>query len=249
MKLSERPFILSVRPESKFEDVPSDLCFDVINTPLTEIIVSKDLDEVIADLIDFNPDSIVLTSSIGSKILLEKTGREFLEKARFIFCIGSHTESVVKGKNTIVPNVGKRNVSGLLELILNRKDKTGKLAVFRSSEGNPFLMKGLLNSGLCAREFISYGVSEKGPEGFSEHIENEKFRGIVLTSPMEARIFSKIVASGPELKGEIFAIGEPTRNALETSGLHVSEPYGDSDFSDLMKKISEKYCKSSGEWI
>ena len=57
---------------------------------------------------------------------------------------------------------------------------------------------------------------------------------------MEATILVNL--AGPKIRVPIYAIGNTTARKLRDLGYVVSEPLGESNFDDLVMKISEKYC-------
>ncbi len=247
------PFILSLRPEEKFAGPHVRGCFGVVNVPLTKIEPAPDIVNTVSALNEYKPDSIVLTSAVGSELLLRYANVGFIRELRHIFCIGKATARPLRSYNTEVPGGLERNTSGLASLILSRPGGVSKVAVFRSREGNPELIENLRNAGLEVREFIAYTTVELDSVELGRLIRSPDCRGIAITSPMEARLLASYLRNNG-LKGLIgerlfFSIGEPTRLELEKLGIKVSAPAGLSDFTNLLDGIEKKYCSDSGEWI
>lgn len=249
---AEKPFIVSLRPVRKYENKDFQACFDIINVPLTEITEPQDIERRVSEIVALEPDSIVLTSSVSSEILLKYAKKDFLKGLKNIFCVGTATETPLSSYRTVIPPEGRRNVNGLTDLILSKKAVIAKTAVFRSSEGDPRLVERIMKAGIDAVEFISYSISKKDPAALGKYLESDSFRGFIATSPMEAQILSEYLAryqKFQQLKYLIFAIGEPTKKVIENSGFVVSKPFGDSDFDRLINEIRREFCSNSGEWI
>ena len=58
---------------------------------------------------------------------------------------------------------------------------------------------------------------------------------------MEATILVNL--AGPKIRVPVYAIGNTTAGKIRDLGYAVSEPLGESNFEDLVRKISEKYCQ------
>lgn len=250
----DRPFIVATRPEVKFEGtVVKSLCFDIINVPLTEVQIKEDIETTVRELEKFDPDCIVLTSSVGSEIAVRYTTPGFLRQIREIYCIGSKTaEPLIRmGLTVIIPEA--KDSTGLSECIMENSTKTGKLAIFRSNRGSPELYESLSGRIDDVREYISYDLKRVPDSELLPLLNRASCKGIVVTSSLEAEALHDAIAgstfSDPENRIKIFAIGSPTARRLKSFGYRIQDPIGNSDFSALIREIEKKFCDNSGEWI
>lgn len=249
---NERCFLISTRPERKFKETVKRRCFDVLNAPLTRIETISNLDQVLRSMIDFRPDTLILTSRAGSEILLDHADKEFLESVK-IFCIGDKTAEPLleHGLSAAVPE--KMNTGGLADLVSSTIPRNSSVAIFRSSHGNPDLILTIRKFAHRIAEFEAYRIAHANPSGFLKLIADRRCKGVIVTSPMEAGILSGLLekreAGVSKSAVMFFAIGEPSYSEMERLGIPVQKPVGHSDFLALVKDIESLHCKNSGEWI
>lgn len=233
--------IISTRPIGKESGTFKVRCLEIRNIPLTEIR-NPCYDEALrAELVSFNPDSLCFTSAFGVREFL-KYYPDLIKSFRGnVFAIGDRTGEAIQqaGLKAIIPD--QKDSPGLAGLILKTLGRGERVALIRSGNADPKLPETLNMGGVIAKDFHIYEVTAS-PHGslILDAMDSPELSGIIVTSPMEAAILVNL--AGPKIRVPIYAIGNTTAGKIRDLGYAVSEPLGESNFDDLVMKISEKYC-------
>ncbi|MCL5442004.1 MAG: uroporphyrinogen-III synthase [Candidatus Thermoplasmatota archaeon] len=235
------PFLISTRPIGKESGTFKVRCLEIRNIPLTEIR-NPGYDEALrAELVSFNPDSLCFTSAFGVREFL-KYYPDLIKSFRGnVFAIGDRTGEAIQqaGLKAIIPD--QKDSPGLAGLILKTLGRGERVALIRSGNADPKLPETLNMGGVIAKDFHIYEVTaSRHGSLILDAMDSPELSGIIVTSPMEAAILVNL--AGPKIRVPIYAIGNTTAGKIRDLGYAVSEPLGESNFEDLVRKISEKYC-------
>ena len=235
------PFLISTRPIGKESGTFKVRCLEIRNIPLTEIR-NPGYDEALrAELVSFNPDSLCFTSAFGVREFL-KYYPDLIKSFRGnVFAIGDRTGEAIQqaGLKAIIPD--QKDSPGLAGLILKTLGRGERVALIRSGNADPKLPETLNMGGVIAKDFHIYEVTaSRHGSLILDAMDSPELSGIIVTSPMEAAILINL--GGPKIRVPIYAIGNTTAGKIRDLGYAVSEPLGESNFEDLVRKISEKYC-------
>ena len=233
--------IISTRPMGKEAGTFKVRCLEIKNIPLTEIRTLGYNENLRAELVSFSPDSLCFTSSFGVKEFLKYYPELIKSFSGNVFAIGDRTGEAIEqaGLRAIVPD--QKDSPGLARLILSTLARGERVALIRSGNADPRLPETLNLGGVVARDFHIYEVTASQQGSFIlDAMDSPGLSGIIVTSPMEATILVNL--AGPKIRVPIYAIGNTTARKLRDLGYEVSEPLGESNFEDLVRKISEKYC-------
>ena len=235
------PFLISTRPIGKESGTFKVRCLEIRNIPLTEIR-NPGYDETLrAELVSFNPDSLCFTSAFGVREFL-KYYPDLIKSFRGnVFAIGDRTGEAIQqaGLKAIIPD--QKDSPGLAGLILKTLGRGERVALIRSGNADPKLPETLNMGGVIAKDFHIYEVTaSRHGSLILDAMDSPELSGIIVTSPMEAAILVNL--AGPKIRVPIYAIGNTTAGKIRDLGYAVSEPLGESNFEDLVRKISEKYC-------
>ena len=240
-------YLITTRPAEKNRQTVMADCFYVKNIPLTRIVENIDINEFKHHIEDYSPDFIVITSSIGSQIFL----RAGISGNFTIMCIGKKTAEPFLDSRFKVLVAKEQNSTGLATLVSRHATKTSRIALCRSRQHNEVLDKYLTSNGFDYRCFDLYDIVEVHPPDLEAAIIDQKCRGIIITSSMEARSLSKELGSklnSVQLTKKIFCIGRPTYEAARRLGLNCEATNNERDVAAIIEEISKKHC-NSGEWI
>ena len=235
------PFLISTSPIGKESGTFKVRCLEIRNIPLTEIR-NPGYDEALrAELVSFNPDSLCFTSAFGVREFL-KYYPDLIKSFRGnVFAIGDRTGEAIQqaGLKAIIPD--QKDSPGLAGLILKTLGRGERVALIRSGNADPKLPETLNMGGVIAKDFHIYEVTaSRHGSLILDAMDSPELSGIIVTSPMEAAILVNL--AGPKIRVPIYAIGNTTAGKIRDLGYAVSEPLGESNFEDLVRKISEKYC-------
>ncbi len=238
--------LITTRPSGKAveKDITSS-CLEVVNCHLTEIRYLMEPGEVSRALETFGHTAIVFTSSVASSFAVRRLPPGDLS-GKSIYCIGNASAAplVEAGYHPLIP--AKKDSSGLSDLVCSVAGKDEKVAIIRSDFGSEVLTNRLTSAGIDIFELKLYEIRKKIDPSIYGSLCRRDLIGVLVTSPMEARILSEIMrginCGKTGITARFFAIGQPTREELERSGLAVSEPYGDSDVKSLVSRIEKVFC-------
>ena len=236
------PFLISTRPIGKDVGTVKVRCLEIRNFPITEIRALGYDEALRAELVSFSPDSLCFTSAFGVREFLKYYPDLIRSFRGNVFAIGDRTGEAIQqaGLKAIIPD--QKDSPGLAGLILRTVGKGGKVALIRSGNADPKLPETLNIGGVIAKDFHIYEVTaSRHGRLILDAMDSPELSGIIVTSPMEAAILINL--GGPKIRVPIYAIGNTTAGKVRDLGYAVSEPLGESNFDDLVKKISEKHCK------
>lgn len=243
----EHPFIITTRPEEKYQPL-SGSCFEVVNIPVTEVHISNRIKDIKNGLIQFNPHIIVLTSSTGSDIFMNLG---LNGNYRFI-CIGEKTALPLRnyGLKAEVPE--EMNSYGLVDYIKNHVSGNERIALCRSKQHDNYLDEYLDDTGYVFKDFPLYSLKKIPCDSILSYIERKNYMGIVFTSSLETKIIVNFLSEKGKLdllnNKSVFSIGKMTSKMLKKYGIQTESMNSESNFEAIIKEISDKYC-NSGEWI
>ena len=242
-----RPFIITTRPDKKYTSVSGD-CFEVVNIPVTEVHISSRVEEVKEELIQFNPDVIVLTSFTGSKILMSLG---ISGNFKFI-CIGEKTALPLIDSGLDVQIPEEKNSYGLADYIERCVNKSDKIALCRSEQHDNYIDTFLTKNGYVFKNFTLYSLTAIPFDSIINYIEMRNCMGILFTSSLEAKVVNEFLLKKHKSDvlnhKKVFSIGKMTSNTLKKYKIKTETMESESNFEELLKEITKKYC-SSGEWI
>ncbi len=243
-----KPFLVITRPVEKDNSGIEGKCFTLINQPLTTITMYPDISEKIASIVSYNPKWIVVTSRIGSSLLLENR----LSIDSTYLCIGENTAEPLKkaGFSVIVPE--EMNSSGLVSLLREKLSTGDRVALCRSSRHSNVIDSFLLTKGADFRSFDLYTIEDLHNSVIGELITSKDCTGVILTSSMESELFAGIIKKmhlGEIIDSKkVFCIGKPTYDTTVSMGLKPENIGFTSNVDALLRLIEKEYC-DSGEWI
>ncbi len=223
-------YIISTRPAEKFSPV-SGRCFNVVNCPLTAIRpLNVDYEGILRK---YDIRYIVFTSSVGADIFFRNVGDYPAE----YLAIGENTANAIRshGHECIVPD--RKDSKGLAEKMI-RVCRNGYALLLRSSMANEDLNR-IIDGKVRYIDVRTYDVIER-PNEFENMCMSGDCIGALITSSMEARIAAVTLKRTGKMA---FAIGTPTAEALEQSGIKPAI-VGDSDFAKTVEEIERIICKS-----
>ncbi len=237
----QMPFLISTRPIGKEAGTFKVRCLEIRNIPLTEIRALGYDEALRAELVSFSPDSLCFTSAFGVREFLKYYPDLIRSFRGNVFAIGDRTGEAIEhaGLKAVIPD--QKDSPGLARLILKTLDRGERVALIRSGNADPRLPETLKRGGLNAKDYHIYEVTASQHGSLIlDAMDSPELSGIIVTSPMEATILVNL--AGPKIRVPIYAIGNTTARKLRDLGYVVSEPLGESNFDDLVMKISEKYC-------
>ncbi len=223
-------YIISTRPAEKFSPVSS-RCFDVVNCPLTGIRpLNIDYEGIMKK---YDVRYIVFTSSVGADIFFRNVG----DYAAEYLAIGKNTADAIRshGHECIVPD--EKDSKGLAEKMI-RICRNGYALLLRSSMANEELNR-IIEGKVRYIDVRTYDVIERSNE-FENMCMSDDCIGALITSSMEAGIAAVTLKKTGKMA---FAIGGPTAEALEQSGIKPAI-VGDSDFAKTIEKIERVICRN-----
>jgi|GEM_PF-2436677 uroporphyrinogen-III synthase len=237
----QMPFIISTRPAEKDAGTRKVRCLEIKNIPLTEIRPLGYSETLRAEINSFSPDSLCFTSAYGVREFLKYYPDLIGSFRGKIFAIGDRTGEAIEeaGLKAMIPD--HKDSPGLAELILETLSRGERVALIRSGNADTMLPEMLNEGGLIARDYHIYEVTASHNGSLILNaLDSSELSGIIVTSPMEATILVNL--AGPKIRVPVYAIGNTTAKKLRDLGYAVSNPLGESNFDDLIMKISERYC-------
>lgn len=235
-------YIVTTRPLEKLLPDPNEVCFEVINVPVTSLVPNDSFD--VSEIRKFDPDIAIFTSSYGVDLYFGRFKGDFNSKVSFV-SIGAETAKTLRkwGKESIIPE--KKTSEGVVQLLSQTNGK--KVALFVSSKSNGIIQSYLEEEHIKHFVGVLYGAEALTGTEIVEKAMHKDCFGLVVTSSFEAReIFQNAIdkSQTEQLCAEkkIFAIGKTTEMELHKLGIPVSAPVGNSDLNKLLKEISKKYC-------
>ncbi|MHB1708525.1 MAG: uroporphyrinogen-III synthase [Thermoplasmataceae archaeon] len=238
----QMPFLISTRPVEKEAETLKVRCLGIKNIPLTEIRSPGYNEALRAELVSFSPDSLCFTSAFGVREFLKYYPDLIRSFSGNVFAIGGRTGVAIQqaGLKAIIPD--QKDSPGLARLILKTLCRGKRVALIRSGNADPKLPETLNSGGLIAKDYHIYEViASRHGSLVLDAMDSPELYGIIVTSPMEAAILVNL--AGPGIRVPVYAIGKTTARKLRDLGCAVSDPLGESNFDDLVMKISEKHCQ------
>ncbi len=231
-----RNILVTTRPKNKYAEVHSDF-LDMVNIPLTRIVTTFSKDDA-RKLDDFDPDTVVFTSSTGVDIFLP-VKPSFLH-GRSVFAIGNSTASRLanSGFSPVVPE--NRDSQGITDAIISGVRHGSRVALLRSSRPDKRLDEALMREGFDSLSISLYDIVEEIVTGLPE---TSRIFGFLVTSSMETEILLKRYGVIPDT--HYFAIGRTTAEKMSSLGFAVSEPMGNSDFKETIHMIESFHFNKS----
>lgn len=254
-----------LRPEEKMADsisvVWSKGLEPVCASPLrVEIVDSECFDHFVSIASSGGIDSVILTSAIGARAmtaLAEKRMRrdEFLSLVRSIrvLTIGPQTARALEDMRIRVDLVPETYSSeGILDFLPREEVEGRRIVLVRSDRGERRLLDVLKDRGAVVSELVVYRLvpvtDSPGMRGLVRAFLDGGIDAFAFTSPLSATTFLRAAAeSAPmedvlaALSGSVVgAIGEPTRRALEESGVRVDVVPEAATFERLIDAIKER---------
>lgn len=243
--------VLSTRPAEKFTSEKEHYHYNLINIPLTKLKRRKIDSSHIALIKKFDPDVIIITSSYGAIIFIEDIWKRLHRKDLNFIAIGASTaEPLIKeGINVYIPE--NKSTNGIIELLKERIPRESRIIIMRSDKGNPILNRFLEMDKRDFVEIVLYNILEdfENRETLLNCLRSKDLSAIILTSSMEANIFFKILKDEKikiHKETVIYAIGEPTKEKIISSGFTGKILTGKSNFESILNEIEKT---NSGEWI
>ncbi|MHB1492201.1 MAG: uroporphyrinogen-III synthase [Thermoplasmataceae archaeon] len=244
--------IISTRPREKWIPPHNIDNLNIVNIPLTKLIVRKIGVPDIVSINNFSPDVIILTSSFGASIFLDSVWTQIKRAEIQFISVGESTANTLEktGIESFTPV--NRSSEGIIEMIKERIGTNKRFLILRSNRGNTIINDFFNSNGVEFEEKILYDIyqDEESAPTIIDLFRHKPPEGIILTSSMEAEIFFNILRNGnigfPH-DFLIFAIGKPTSQKIRSFGYSGKIITGDSNFDGILKKIEE--MKNSGEWI
>ena len=246
--MEKRNFLITTRPAEKNRQTANASCFEIKNVPLTRIVRNANPKKLKEQLEKYSPNIVVLTSSIGSEILLKAE----MCGIHTIMCIGKRTAEpfLRSGLEVLVPI--EQNSSGLIELISLQSRKESRIALCRSKQHNSILDEYLASEGYNYRCFDLYEIEELHSPVLQRMLFNKECKGLILTSSMEAVSLAHLLGNDVHSKEfsdkTIFCIGKPTYETATRQGFDCEMLNNEGDVEAIIEEISKKHC-NSGEWI
>ncbi|MEM0155574.1 MAG: uroporphyrinogen-III synthase [Thermoplasmataceae archaeon] len=237
-------FLVSTRPAEKSKSVLERNGILIRNFPLTRIVSYGHDITLEKQITGFSPDSLVFTSEVGVRIFLAEYPHVIRDSSMKMFAIGEKTAMALErmGYTAIYPE--KKDSAGLAEFILSFPGDIGKVALIRSKNADSLLLDVLNRAGVIAKDFHIYEVTRAENAGLIvKVIQKRGFMGIIVTSPMEAQTLFDLIKPYEMKTLPVYAIGGTTRIKLESLGIGVNPPFGESDFTKLVDKITENLRK------
>lgn len=254
--------IAIVRPEDKLKDaskIAKKHGLEPVCAPMIEVVGTKDenFDKFLQNLRDGQVEYIIFTSTNGIKFSLENTTDkdEFINvlNRSKIVAIGDPTKKYLeeRGINVfIVPD--KFSSDGIVAKLSNYDLKQKMIWVLRSSHGSGILIDGLKNLGAEVFETQVYSIELPKDLSRQKNLVKSAVEGDIdiftFTSRMTVVNFLKI-ADDLGLKSDVIcemnkkvvlAIGDPTKEELEKSGIKVEDVPGKYTFEALIKNKLQK---------
>jgi uroporphyrinogen-III synthase len=237
--------IITTRPEEKAELSYSSDCFELVNIPVTKLVVNHEIDT--KSILNFKPTLGVFTSTKGVEIFLSVFKGRYLQEMRVV-AIGHKTAGILSSQysNVQVPaEKTSRGVNKLLDQIIGKEDR---IALFTSAKSNGIILEHIQSRGWRHMEIKLYDAVVLDTDPIFIEASKEDCLGIVITSSMEARaIFGKDNLKDRDKKivagTHIFAIGATTEETLKELGIPISKPIGKSNLKEMLKIIEETYCQ------
>ena len=231
-----RNILVTTRPENKYAEVHSHF-LDIVNIPLTRTATTFSEDDA-RKLGDFNPDTVVFTSSTGVDIFLPVMP-SFI-RGRSVFAIGNSTASKLanSGFSPVIPE--NRDSLGIADAIISSVRHGSRVALLRSSRPDKRLDEALMREGFDTISISLYNIVE---EAVADLPETSRIFGFLVTSSMEAEILLKRYGIIPDT--HYFAIGRTTAEKMSSLGFVLSDPLGNSDFTETIHMIESFYFNKS----
>ncbi|MHB8361191.1 MAG: uroporphyrinogen-III synthase [Thermoplasmataceae archaeon] len=252
MRLDNKKLVLSTRPIEKWVDDTNNDLFEVINVPLSTLSQVEIGDEDLRMVKEFAPNIIILTSSYGVKVFIEKLWNKIpFEKVQFL-SIGNYTAKALRtiGIESIVPD--SKTSDGIINFLKINVNPNSRILLLRSNMGNKSVDNFLRSRNLRYFELKLYDICEdkSGIEAIVPLIQCSNLIGVIITSSFEATVFLDTLRREKiELRENvvIFVIGSTTYDTFRKLGYEGKIITGYSDFDALIVQI--KKMLHSGEWI
>lgn len=238
-----RSFIVSTRPIGKFSLPDTDCCFSLVNVPVTRISDIELGPDILTEINDFSPDSVVFTSERGAAIFFSRVYASLDDGPAVFYGVGRSTCREVESAGFSCNMPVRRDSVGLADLI-SKEEKGRSVLLFRSGQANKSLDLRLSREGIVHMSVNAYDVEFINDFPIEPFLSPECF-GVIFTSAMEVRsVFGKMDSLKRDVfnRKKMFSIGHFTTKALTSFGIDVSEPFGKSDFSELFGKICVEFC-------
>ena len=236
--------IIVTRPGEKSPVDYSGKCFEILNIPVTRLVVNSkiDSDKVVA----FQPTICIFTSSKGAEIFLALFSPGTISENKAV-AIGIQTSKTLSSRyrEVLVPlEKTSQGVNALLDGIVKGNDR---IVLFSSSKTNGVILRHLEERKWNHMAVELYDAETLDIEPIFLELSKSECFGIMVTSSMEANaIFSrrnsKYLTQLDMAGKHVFAIGENTANTIGELGIEVSKPVGKSDIRGLMEEIESIYC-------
>ena len=239
--MEKRNFLITTRPAEKNRQTANASCFEIKNVPLTRIVRNANPKKLKEQLEKYSPNIVVLTSSIGSEILLKAE----ICGIRTIMCIGKRTAEpfLRSGLEVLVPI--EQNSSGLIELISLQSRKESRIALCRSKQHNTLLDDYLASEGYNYRCFDLYEIEELHSSNLERMLFNKECKGLILTSSMEAVSLAHLLGNDVHSKEfsdkTIFCIGKPTYETARRQGFDCEML----NKKAMLRQLLRKYLKNT----
>lgn len=239
-------FIVTTRPLGKEYGEITSNCFKILNLPVTKLSVNSDFTP--SELMEYEPDIAIFTSTFGAQLILESP-EIILKPGTQIIAIGSKTSEILSNRYSEVIVPQEQTSKGVITVL--RKSLRGKerVALFVSSRTNGLIDRYLSETGIDHLTIELYDAEILPGKDFVKHLTSENCFGLIVTSSFEARvIFNGLLKEEDKRtvlsRCHIFAVGKTTADALSKLGITVSHPVGNSDIGKLVAEIEKIFCSS-----
>jgi len=259
-----------MRPKDKLQEslaLAMKMGFDVVAASPIEIELhdTPEFDRFLDELTSWKADLVMFSSATAVQSCIDLAARRRrsdslltgLSRTRVV-AIGPATARKLLREGIEACDTPREFTSrGLVTYAKGLGLEGGKCYVLRSDKGTGELLRGLREAGLSAQEVIVYSLHRQADSREMQDIFEAGGRGMIdvyiFSSSLSASTFIETWAARigidkvREVLGskKVAAIGQPTKNALESHGVRVDIVPARATFEDVLQDVKGSEGKSS----
>jgi uroporphyrinogen-III synthase len=175
---------LILRPKAKLAD--SVACFQeaglsALGCGLIETVAFPSATELLPELFEFNPDLVVVTSTVAADLYINASTHSKTSNLIFI-AVGATTAKKLSSRHSKVVQARPSNSEGILASISHLKINKPKVAVLKGKGGRHLIIDTLSANGIEVKTFDLYERILLKEPYYTTHFKAEDIQCIIATS-------------------------------------------------------------------